>query len=259
MSTDVIHAEPQTPFDLVRMALEKDVDVDKLERLLAMQKDWQADVALRAYADAMNLCQQEMPVVIRDKTNESTNSRFARLETVALAIRPVYTKHGFCLDFTEAASPLLDHRRIVCNVTHTGGHQKQFYLDSKIDDVGVKGNANKTAVQGLGSMTSYLRRYLTLMVFNIVIADEDNDGQASKPLMSDLECEILRTKFEDCVRLGIYKNREEVEGKILEWLSKAQKSPETVDALESIQAQWFPVAVKELDKKIRMAQPKETT
>ncbi len=242
--------DPKTPFDLVRMALERDVDVDKLERLLDMQKAWQADEALRAYADAMNICQQEMPVVVRDQKNTSTGSLYARLETVAAAIRPVYTKNGFSLEFTEADSPLAEHRRVVCTVTHIGGHQRQFHLDSKIDDVGAKGTVNKTAVQGLGSMVSYLRRYLTLMVFNIVVADEDNDGQSHEPTMDTEQLLILRTKIEEHVAADMGVDTKVYEANLVKWLASQQKTPD-VTTLEGIYSSLFPRAVKTLDDKYR--------
>ncbi len=244
-----------TPFDLIQMAIDKNLDVDKLERLLDMQKSYQADVALKAYADAMNLCQEEMPIVVRDKQNSATNSLYARLETVAMAMRPVYTKHGFSLDFTEADSPLEGHRRVVCEVTHVGGHKKQFHLDSKIDDVGVKGTANKTAIQGLGSMVSYLRRYLTLMIFNVVVSDEDNDGNSHEPTLTEEQMVILRTKFHDHFNLGIgnFPSVEALERKFVTFLAAAQKTPDVTE-LEGIHSALFPRAVSTLDEKFRKHQ-----
>ncbi len=255
-NTELTTTQPATtPFDLIQMAIDKDLDVSKLERLLDMQKSWQADIALKAYADAMNICQQEMPVVVRDKKNESTGSLFARLETVAMAMRPVYTKNGFSLDFTEADSPIEGHRRIVCEVTHVGGHKKQFHLDSKIDDVGAKGTVNKTQVQGLGSMVSYLRRYLTLMIFNVVVSDEDNDGNSAEPTLSEEQLVILRTKFHDHFSLGIgnFPTVEDLEAKFVTWLASAQKTPD-VTRLEDINSALFPRAISTLDGKLRKHQ-----
>jgi hypothetical protein len=247
-----------TPFHLIQMAIDKDLNVDKLERLLDLQKSYQADIALKAYADAMNICQQEMPVVVRDKKNESTGSLFARLETVATAIRPVYTKNGFSLDFTEEDSPLEGHRRVSCEVMHVGGHSKKFHLDSKIDDVGVKGTANKTAIQGLGSMVSYLRRYLTLMIFNVTVADEDNDGNSSEPTMSEEQLIILRTKFNDHFSLGIgnYPSVNDLEAKFVTWIAAQQRQPD-LTRLEDAHSALFPRAIALLDGKLRSHQVKQ--
>ncbi len=253
--TELTTQPATTPFDLIQMAIDKDLDVDKLERLLDMQKSWQADIALKAYADAMNRCQTEMPIVVRDKVNDITKSRYARLETVSNAIRPIYCANGFSLEFGEDDSPLPDHRRIVCTVQHTGGHQKQFHLDSKIDDTGMKGGATKTPIQGLGSVVSYLRRYLTLCIFNIVVADEDDDGNSAEPTMSEEQLVVLRTKFHDHFSLGIgnFPTVEALESKFVVWLAAQQKTPD-VTRLEDIHSALFPRAISTLDGKLRKHQ-----
>lgn len=241
--------QPTTPFDLIQMALQQDVDVAKLESLMEMQKSWLADEAFRAYAAAMNLCQREMPVVVRDKENKHTKTMYAQLETIAAAIRPIYTKHGFSLEFSEAECPMEGHRRIVCNIQHEAGHQKQFHLDSMLDDAGTKGATTKTPIQALGSTVSYLRRYLTLMIFNIAVADEDKDGNAHEPLLSETEITILRTKCHDHVRLGIEKSAEILETALVKWLSAEQKSDAAT--FEAVEARMFASAISALDKRQR--------
>lgn len=37
-----------------------------------------------------------------------------------------------------------------------------------------------TPVQAVGSTVTYLRRYLSAMVFNVVLADDDDDGEATR-------------------------------------------------------------------------------
>jgi hypothetical protein len=64
----------------------------------------------------------------------------------------------------------------VCEVSHSLGHTKRFHLEAAPDTIGPKGTANKTPLHGLGSTVSYLRRYLTCMIFNVVVRSEDNDG-----------------------------------------------------------------------------------
>lgn len=187
---------------LVQIAMDKGFDLDRLQQVIDMQERQEAKAAEREYVDAMNRCQEKMPIVVRDKENQSTKSSYARLETVAAAIRPVYTSEGFTLEFSEGVSPLPNHRRVLCQVQHRGGHKKEFHLDSPIDDVGAQGKANKTAIQGLGSMISYLRRYLTLMIFNIVVADEDNDGNGANNTISEDAVVRLNGMLADCRTAG---------------------------------------------------------
>mgnify|MGYP002040969543 CR=1 FL=1 len=48
-----------------------------------------------------------------------------------------------------------------------------------MDANGMKGQQNKTATHAFGSSMSYGRRYLLLMVFDIALTNEDDDGQAA--------------------------------------------------------------------------------
>lgn len=152
------------------------VDVDKMERLFAMHERMMAAERLEAYNQAMARAQADMPAVFRDASNSSTNSRYARLESLHAAIVPVATRHGFSLSFGTADCPIAGHYRITCKVSN-GGHSEHHQLDLPSDHLGPKGLANKTLVHGIGSSMSYGRRYLTLMIFNVSLTNEDDDAQ----------------------------------------------------------------------------------
>lgn len=243
-STTMIVANPYT---LLQAAIEKGFDANRIAQFMDLQDRMEKKQALEEYIAAMNRCQKRMPIVVRDSENKQTNSRFARLEAVANKIKPIYTEEGFTLEFGEEDSPLEKHRRIVCEVQHIGGHLKKFHLDSPIDDVGAKGTANKTAVQGLGSLVTYLRRYLTLMVFNIVIADSDNDGNDDQATLTEEEENVLRAKMLDCENAGSPVR----EFQFIDWLAKEQKSD--AKTFSEIQRRMFPRAFAALDKKMRNA------
>lgn len=155
------------------------INVDKLQMLLSMQREIVADDARLQFNRAMSAAQGEMDPVVRDATNDQTKSKWARLETIDALIRPIYTRHGFCLEFNSEAieGP---NERIVCEVSHTAGHTKRRQLEAAPDTIGPQGKPNKTPLHGLGSTVSYLRRYLTCMIFNVVLANDDNDGNRQR-------------------------------------------------------------------------------
>jgi hypothetical protein len=45
----------------------------------------------------------------------------------------------------------------------------------------MRGSPNKTAIHGFGSAMSYGRRYLLLLIFNLAMRHEDNDGNHINP------------------------------------------------------------------------------
>ena len=164
---------------LMHAARDPSIDVTKLDALRRMQReDREYDARLR-YTAAMATAQGEMLPVVRDAHNDQTRSKYARLETIDAVIRPIYTRHGFTLEFN---SETIDgpNERIFCEVSHIAGHSKRFQLEAAPDVAGPQGKANKTPLHGLASTVSYLRRYLTCMVFNIVLANDDNDGNRAR-------------------------------------------------------------------------------
>lgn len=169
---------PQVSAELLmieRAAANPRVDVKKMKELLNMRKEAKADDARLAYSQAMRLVQQEIQPVVRDVENTHTSSKYAKLEKIDAAIRPIYTAHGFSLSFDSETMPD-GEIKITCEIAHIDGHIVTRSLQGALDVSGSAGKANKTKIQGLGSSVSYLRRYLTCMIFNVVMKDEDNDG-----------------------------------------------------------------------------------
>jgi hypothetical protein len=163
-----------------RASRDPEFDVAKFGELLRMQREIVEEQARRAFNVAMAEAQAEMMPIIRDAINPHTQSKYAKLETIDREMRPIYTRHGFAVRFGSAPSPNSGWIRIVCTVSHTGGYSETNYLDAPPDDKGARGGTSKTGVQAVGSAVTYLRRYLLAMVFNIVLADDD-DGEGTRP------------------------------------------------------------------------------
>ncbi len=146
-------------------------NVDLIERLLSIRAE-------RAFSSALRAAQEEIPRILRDAHNDQTKSRFARLDTLARVVNPVVNRHGFSLSFGTADSKLADHYKVTCRLSHVGGHHRDEAIDVPAETAGIKGNPNKTAMHAMGSSMTYGRRYLMMMMFNLVLAGEDDDGVA---------------------------------------------------------------------------------
>lgn len=165
----------------IERALHDDsITIEKLESLLRMQHMVAAEQARREFNFAMSEAQSEMMPIIRDATNTHTGSKYARLGTIVAQMQPIWTKHGFGVRFGSEPSPHEGWTRVNCTVSHTGGHEEVSHLDAPPDSAGQQGRSNKTPVQAVGSTVTYLRRYLVTMVFNIVLADDDDDGESQR-------------------------------------------------------------------------------
>ncbi|MBR2691802.1 MAG: ERF family protein [Aquamicrobium sp.] len=185
METAIVQTQaPEANFLSVvaRAAADPTIDVTKMQALLAMQKEILSAQAEASFNAAMNACQKEMPQVVKNKKGE--NNKYATLEQVDATVRPIYAKHGFSLSF--GSKPLADGIvTVTCRLSHCAegaiiGHSVDYELSGAIDTSGPQGKATKTGIQGMGSTTSYLRRYLLCMIFNIAVKDEDNDGARAR-------------------------------------------------------------------------------
>jgi len=147
------------------------------------------------------------------------------------------TRHGFALSFGTEDCPIKDYYRQTCKVSHRAGHSEMRHADLPIDTVGLKGNPNKTGIQGFGSTMTYGQRYITKLVFNIVIGGEDNDGNG--PTLSPAQIEQIEKRMAEAGT-----NR----GQFLEFWR--------VKSLENMPAFNFPVIMEMLDRKAKRIDPR---
>lgn len=200
----IVKADEQQPDPMMSMieraARDPAVDIDKLERLFALRERMVAEDKKTAYQAAMVRAQARMKPVYRDAQNDHTNSAYSRLETISDAIKPIYTEEGFSLSFDTADSPKADHVRIVCEVMHSSGHSALKHFDLPLDGGGLRGNANKTPVQANGSTISYGRRYLTCMVFDVMLTNEDTDGNEQPAPVHETKGDALNNVPVDAAR-----------------------------------------------------------
>lgn len=163
-----------------RAAKDPEFDVAKFGELLRLRRDVEHDQARRAFNAAMAAAQAEMLPVVRDAKNSHLNNRYAKLETIDAAMRPIYTKHGFSVRYGSAPASEPGQIRITCTIAHEGGYFEEQYLDAPVGAVGSQGGRTATTpVQAVGSAITYLRRYLLSMCWNVVLADDD-DGEGQR-------------------------------------------------------------------------------
>jgi hypothetical protein len=176
MSAVVEHTNGWVSF-VERAMSNPDYSVDKLQTLLEMRRTEAREAARHDFNRAMAQVQSELQQVSKDKPNPAHRSKYATLAALLAEAQPVYTQHGFSLRFGTGQAVRPDWVRVTCEIAHLGGWSEQHYLDGPIDTSG-----NKTPIQTIGSTVTYLRRYLLMMLLNLVTADEiaDDDGEASR-------------------------------------------------------------------------------
>lgn len=164
---------------IARAASDPTVDVEKMERLLAMQERVLARNAEADFNAAMNAAQREMRSVAADAENQQTRSRYATYAALDRALRPIYTKHGFSISFDTGGDAPEGFVLVLAYVSHRGGHTRTYRAKMPADGKGAKGGDVMTKTHAFGAGTSYGMRYLLKMIFNVAVGEDDNDGNGA--------------------------------------------------------------------------------
>jgi hypothetical protein len=161
-----------------RAARDPSVNIDKLERMMAMYERVTDRTAKAAYSDALSQMQPELPVIAeRGKIDlgRGKPQSYALWEDINEAIKPVLAKHGFAVSFRTGRE---DGMIVVTGIlSHRDGHSEETTMHLPIDASG-----SKNAVQAVGSSTSYGKRYTASALLNLtsrLSEDKDDDGRAA--------------------------------------------------------------------------------
>jgi len=208
MNDTALVARDETLSMIERAALNPAVDVEKLERLMAMKERIEARNAETAFSASMTAAQSEMGPISADATNPQTHSKYASYEKLDRVLRPIYLRHGFALSFDEGDSPKPEHVRVLCHVSHNQGFTRTYHKDMPADGKGAKGGDVMTKTHAAGAAMSYGMRYLLKGIFNVAVGEEDRDGNGADPTVdakqiANIEC-LLSEVGADAKRFMAY-------------------------------------------------------
>lgn len=167
-----------SPIEMLKAAKEAGIAPADIQGFLDVQINWEKREAEKEFNSAMARVHANIPNIGKTATNQQTRSKYAELDEIIKGTKKVYTEEGFSVSFYEGEMAPANHVRICADVLHRLGHKITRHYDVPLDGVGIKGNANMTAIHGKASSTSYGRRYLMCMIFNIPTGD-DNDGNCA--------------------------------------------------------------------------------
>lgn len=158
-----------------RLAGNKEIDVAKLERLIAMQEHILAHEAKAAFNRAFASMQAEIPSVLESSSGDHGKWTYAPLEAIQEIVRPILVKHGFGLSF-RTEWPDKGTIKVIGILTHRDGHERTSEFLADADTSG-----SKNAIQARGSAVSYGHRYTTKDLLNITTKGADDDGKRAIP------------------------------------------------------------------------------
>jgi len=227
-----------TPMDMLNMAVQQNADLDKLEKLMALQERWEANEAKKAYVRAMTEFKANPPELFKNKhvryetSKGVTEYSHPSLDHVANTLAEAMSKHGlsFTWETEQGEGGLI---KVSCIITHEQGHSERVSLQSSPDQSGGKNN-----IQAVGSAVKYLQRYTLEAAAGVATKDRtDDDGQAAEPVEFITE-EQVNTLHSSATETGTLKGFEK-------WLKTIK-----IDSIGQIRADKYEYCLERLNNAI---------
>lgn len=230
---EIVHQQ-MNPAQLLTLAVDKDLDISKLERLMELQKAWQIDQSRRAFFSSLAKFQSEVPEIRKAKTvaYNDVKYNYAPLSDVVRQIKDTCRDCGLSYRWE-----ILDDKEIIkvtCLVTHLDGHTEQTTMTATPDDSG-----KKNKIQQRGSSIEYLKRYTLIGALGLSTTDSDVDG-----LIPEISLDILYKQY-----MEHYNQLIQIDSKYTKWHPDNFKSEKT--------QKLYLKAITEIRKKLVEVTPKE--
>lgn len=163
--------------ELLRFAIERNVPVEALEKLVALHERISERDAAREFAAAMAAFQAECPPIKHSRTADITTNAgasfkytYAELDEIARVVNPILAKHGLSYSWdSKVEKDVLD---CVCTVRHINGHSVSSKFSLPIE--------NKSAMspqQKVGAALTFAQRRSLSAVLGLTTTDTDTDAR----------------------------------------------------------------------------------
>jgi hypothetical protein len=160
------------PAHLLAIAVEKNFDIDKLEKLMALQERWEAKQALAAFNRAIAKFQALVPEIPKDKKGYSTF--YAPLGTIDRVIKDALQECGLSKTWRQIEEP--DQVTVICTITHEEGHSKEYPI-GPVPWKLLEKTDRMNGLQHRAATLTYLQRYSLIGALGLSTADADTDGR----------------------------------------------------------------------------------
>ena len=172
-----------TPASLLRLAVEQGADLDRLERLMALQERWEAGESKKAFAEAFAAFKAEAVKIIKNKLitdGPLKNKKHAELSDAVNAATPALSRHGLSTAW-KLTKDDKDWMEVTCTLSHVGGHSETVFMGGPPDT-----GPGRNAMQARGSTKTYLERYTLTAILGLAAQDADDDGGGGSPIPPEL-------------------------------------------------------------------------
>ena len=230
----VVSGEPVLSL-IERLANNPSLNIEVVERLLAIRRDEQDRAAKRAFNAALSRAKGELEPILKkhevdfisERTGKRTRYKHEELADIASVVDPIFARHGLSYRFDveqEGAQVAVS-----CIVSHEDGYsEKTKPLKGTAD----AGGTSMNPLQALGSVLTYLERYALRAAIGVAAGrDDDGRGGDVSPPIGPKEVEEIRAQLKAVKR---------DEMSLIKWLK--------IDSLESATIEHYKRAIGRLNE-----------
>lgn len=182
-----------TPSYLLQLAVQQGADLDKLERLMALQERWEATEARKAFRESFAAFRGKNIIIPKTKTvDRGRGGSFeqAEYDVICQRLSPALSEHGFGFRHDQKFGTrriMVDGKEndvgwvwVTCFLEHNKGHTETLTLEGPPGDLTVN-----TATQNMQTTASYLKRQALLAITGTATGGEDDESKLRKTVKDD--------------------------------------------------------------------------
>ena len=159
---------------LIEKAIEKNMPIETLEKLLTVRKELKEEFAKEEYFRALSKFQSECPEIIKDKKVYNKDGKtiryfYASLDNIIKTAQKSLENNGFSYTFTPICTK--NEIKVITSLHHVSGHSEIAEFTAEIGHSGFM-----SSIQEAGVSMSYAKRYSFSAVTGLMTTDEDQDG-----------------------------------------------------------------------------------
>jgi hypothetical protein len=221
-TNQIVAVEPQGD-PLIRMAIDKNLDIEKLEKLIQLKNEQDERQARAEYE--RHFAEMQAEFVPAKRIKKGYDYMYAPLEELQRTYGPVISKHGFSYRHREE---MLEDGSKRCIMRISGwGHSEE----TSFDIPKIAGTKQMNPIQVVASMSTYGRRYTFIAGFGCVVEDEDDDGKAPPP-QKNPESQALRKEVIGYIKSVSDKIPEANKKEVADWIVSSEFNINELTALK---------------------------
>lgn len=237
--SEVIPAQPKSvavvqlsPIQAMERAKAAGLDVKEMQEMLALQKEYEANEARKAFHRALAEFKKDPPTVIKDMLNTQYGSDYVSIWNMVNTVTKELGKYDLHTrwDFPESEGNTIS---CTCIMAHALGHEESVTITGPVDESG-----KKNPLQGRKSTRTYLKLETFEAVTGMASVSGNIDDDANTPIEYITE--------EQALELHARATENEVYDSFMKWLN-TQK----IKSIDNIQACNYEHISKKLDVSIK--------